>query len=92
MSKSNIDSEEQINKEEAIPEEFVKVIYDLINDILFTFPEYKQSLNIDLHNIKERHILEQKIIVVELGEVSAFPKKGLTAGIQLGIRGLVECK
>ncbi len=37
-------------------------------------------------------ILEQKIIVVELGEVSAFPKKGLTAGIQLGIRGLVECK
>ncbi len=53
MSKSNIDSEEQINKEEAIPEEFVKVIYDLINDILFTFPEYKQSLNIDLHNIKE---------------------------------------
>ena len=36
-------------------------------------------------------ILEQKIIVVEVGEVSAFPKRGLTAGIQLGIRGVVEC-
>ena len=37
-------------------------------------------------------ILEQKIIVVDVGEVSAFPKIGLTAGIQLGIRGIVECK
>jgi len=37
-------------------------------------------------------ILEQKIIVVDVGEVSAFPKRGLTAGIQLGIRGVVECK
>lgn len=55
MSKSNNESDIQVNKEEAIPEEFVKVIYDLINDILFTFPEYKESLNIDLHNIKETH-------------------------------------
>ena len=31
----------------------VKVIYDLINDILFTFPEFKDGLNLDLHNIKE---------------------------------------
>ena len=53
MSKSNNEPDIQVNKEEAIPEEFVKVIYDLINDILFTFPEYKESLNIDLHNIKE---------------------------------------
>ena len=37
-------------------------------------------------------ILEKKIIVVEVGEVSAFPKRGLTAGIQLGITGVVECK
>ena len=45
--------ETQINKEEAIPEEFTKVIYDLVNDILFTFPEFKEKLDIDLYNIKE---------------------------------------
>jgi hypothetical protein len=37
----------------VIPEEFVKVVYDLINDILFTFPEFKERLHSDLHNIKE---------------------------------------
>lgn len=40
-------------KSEEIPEEFIKVIYDLTNDILFTFPEFKEKLHIDLHNIKE---------------------------------------
>ena len=37
-------------------------------------------------------ILEKMTLVVEVGETSAFPKKGLTAGIRLGIRGIVECK
>lgn len=37
----------------VIPEEFVKVVYDLINDILFTFPEFKERLHTDLHNIKD---------------------------------------
>jgi hypothetical protein len=46
MSKSN-------DKEEAMPEDFPKLIYDLINDILFTFPEYKDSLDSDLLKIKE---------------------------------------
>ena len=41
------------NENQEIPEEFVKVVYDLINDILFTFPEFKEGLNLDLHNIKE---------------------------------------
>ena len=50
MSKS---SDETKIPETEIPEEFVKVIYDLINDILFTFPEFKENLNLDLHNIKE---------------------------------------
>ena len=50
MSKSNIEGE--TNKEE-IPEEFTKVIYDLTNDILFTFPEYSKNMDADLHNIKE---------------------------------------
>lgn len=36
-----------------ITEDFVKVIYDLINDILVTFPEFNEGLNLDLHNIKE---------------------------------------
>jgi hypothetical protein len=36
-----------------VPEEFTKVIYDLVNDILLTFPEFKEGLNLDLHNIKE---------------------------------------
>jgi len=49
MSKSSTKNQE----EDIIPEEFIKVIYDLINDILFTFPEFKEKLHIDLYNIKE---------------------------------------
>jgi len=63
-SKSHIEEEENLEKissEEAqntnspdeIPAEFIKVIYDLTNDILFTFPEFKDKLHIDLYNIKE---------------------------------------
>ena len=37
-------------------------------------------------------ILEQKIKVVEVGEATAFPKKGLVPGIQLGISGIIKCK
>lgn len=36
-----------------VPKEFTKVVYDLVNDILLTFPEFKEGLNLDLHNIKE---------------------------------------
>lgn len=64
MSKSNIDTNIDSNSDtnsdtnidsnsDSIPEEFVKVIYDLINDILFTFPEIKEKIHIDLYNIKE---------------------------------------
>ena len=56
MSKSSDDKETQQEPQEIteeITEELVKVIYDLINDILFTFPEFKEGLNLDLHNIKE---------------------------------------
>ena len=51
MSKSSDNPES--NEPQEITEEFVKVVYDLINDILFTFPEFKNGLNLDLHNIKE---------------------------------------
>ena len=51
MSKPNDEDNEEII--EQIPEEFTKVIYDLTNDILFTFPEYKDKMNLDLFNIKE---------------------------------------
>jgi len=47
---SNNDNKKEID---VIPDEFVKVIYDLINDILYTFPEFKDKLHIDLYNIKE---------------------------------------
>ena len=57
MSKSSDNNDTHIHEtsqESAeITEELVKVIYDLINDILFTFPEFKDGLNLDLHNIKE---------------------------------------
>ena len=49
MSKSSKDH----HTSTEITEDFVKVIYDLINDILFAFPEFKQGLHLDLHNIKE---------------------------------------
>ena len=38
---------------DKITDEFIKVVYDLINDILYTFPEFKDKLHIDLYNIKE---------------------------------------
>ena len=47
---NNHDNKKEID---IIPDEFVKVIYDLINDILYTFPEFKDKLHIDLYNIKE---------------------------------------
>ena len=55
-TKEKEDNHEKISSEETleeIPAEFIKVIYDLTNDILFTFPEFKDKLHIDLYNIKE---------------------------------------
>lgn len=57
-----------------IPEEFIKVIYDLINDILFTFPELKQGLNLDLHNIKETRD-EDSIQIVYEHVKQVFPER-----------------
>ena len=51
-SEETEETQETVSPEE-IPAEFVKVIYDLTNDILFTFPEFKDKLHIDLYNIKE---------------------------------------
>ena len=51
MSKPN--NQDNVESIEQIPEEFTKVIYDLTNDILFTFPEYNENMNVDLFNIKE---------------------------------------
>ena len=46
MSKSN-------NETDLVPEDFPKLVYDLINDILYTFPEYKNNLDANLSSIKE---------------------------------------
>ena len=46
MSKPN-------NETDVVPEDFPKLVYDLINDILYTFPEYKNNLDANLNNIKE---------------------------------------
>ena len=46
MSKSTSDDTVEI------PSEFTKIVYDLINDILTTFPEYVDGLDVDLFNIK----------------------------------------
>ena len=48
MSKSTIG-----DNDTQIPTEFTKIIYDLVNDILTTFPEYMDGLDADLFNIKE---------------------------------------
>lgn len=71
MSKS---SDETKIPETEIPEEFVKVIYDLINDILFTFPEFKENLNLDLHNIKETRD-EESVQVVYDHIKQVFPER-----------------
>lgn len=60
MSKSTDDMEA-----ETIPEEFAKVIYDLTNDILFTFPEYKENMDIDLFNITETRDEDSVRVVYE---------------------------
>jgi hypothetical protein len=58
MSKSN-------DKDEALPEDFPKLIYDLINDILFTFPEYKENLDENLLKIKEEQDKESVVKIYE---------------------------
>ena len=58
MSKSN-------DKDEALPDDFPKLIYDLINDIMFTFPEYKENLNEDLLKIKEEQDKESVVKIYE---------------------------
>lgn len=58
MSKSN-------DKDEALPDDFPKLIYDLINDILFTFPEYKENLDENLLKIKEEQDKESVVKIYE---------------------------
>jgi len=50
---------------DAFPEDFPKLIYDLTNDILFTFPEYKENLNEHLFKIKENQDTESVKIIYE---------------------------
>lgn len=49
MSKSNTTTIDP----QIVPEEFTKVLHDLMTDILGTFPEYKNNLDADLFNILE---------------------------------------
>jgi len=58
MSKSN-------DKEQSLPEDFPKLIYDLINDILFTFPEYKEKLDENLLKIKDNQDKESVKVIYE---------------------------
>ena len=75
MSKSNDGQKsEEILELEDISEDFIKVIYDLINDILFTFPEFKDGLNLDLYNIKETRD-EDSIKVVYKHIKTVFPER-----------------
>jgi hypothetical protein len=60
--------------DDVIPDDFVKIIYDLINDILFTFPEFKEKLHIDLYNIKESKD-ESSIINVYNHIKTVFPER-----------------
>ena len=41
--------EDEVNNE--IPEKFIKIMKDLLNDVLTTFPEYRETLDINLQNI-----------------------------------------
>ena len=56
---SSVEENEEQNEEETtkneeqakIPEEFVKILKDLLTDILITFPEYKEKLNETLRKV-----------------------------------------
>jgi hypothetical protein len=79
MSKSsdNTDTHKPETEQESpqeITEDFVKVLYDFINDILFTFPEFKEGLNLDLYNIKETRD-EDSIQTVYEHIKSVFPER-----------------
>jgi hypothetical protein len=50
---SNEKSLDDDDNNSSIPEDFPKLIYDFINDILFTFPEFKININSDLCKIKD---------------------------------------
>ena len=40
------------NDSNSVPAEFTKIIFQLVTDILTTFPEYRDNLDADLFNIK----------------------------------------
>ena len=53
---SEFENNENLKSEKDIfqkKKDFQKVIYDFVNDILYTFPEYKENLNEHLNNIIE---------------------------------------
>jgi NADP-dependent 3-hydroxy acid dehydrogenase YdfG len=53
---SEFENNENLKSEKDIfqkKKDFQKVIYDFVNDILYTFPEYKENLNEHLKNIIE---------------------------------------
>ncbi len=62
--------------------------------------ESEEQLKIDFRkkafeicsNSKNYKILEQNIKVMDVGEVTAFPKKGFLAAIKLGIQGIIKCE
>ena len=95
MSEST-DSENHIHE---IPSEFTKIVYDLINDILFTFPEYKDNLHIDLFNIKEardttsiknvyehiKHVLPERFFDILYKNEDMFNNDGINTEFLPGI-------
>ena len=68
MSKSTGDETLQI------PNEFTKIVYDLINDILTTFPEYEIGLDADLFNIRET-MDEESIVTVYTHVKQVIPER-----------------
>lgn len=67
------ESQESNNKE--IPEKLPKIIKDLTNDILTTFPEYKESLDVNLKNILEGNLDNESLTILYEYIKTVYPER-----------------
>jgi len=69
------ETHESKNEEEVIPEKLPKIIKDLTNDILTTFPEYKENLDVNLKNILEDNTDNDSVSILYKYIKTVYPER-----------------
>merc|ERR1711865_467420 len=69
------ETHESKNEEEEIPEKLPEIIKDLTNDILTTFPEYKENLDVNLKNILEDNTDNDSVSILYKYIKTVYPER-----------------